>query len=48
MILLIKRKPFSLASFGFGWPKPDIEVLTIDFVSAMTECFPFLIALTTE
>ena len=29
-------------------PKPAVEVLTIDFVSAMTECFPFLIAITAE
>ena len=29
-------------------PKPNVDVLTIDFVSAMTDCFPFLIAITAE
>ena len=29
-------------------PKPEVEVLTVDFVSAMTDCFPFLIAITVE
>lgn len=29
-------------------PKPGAELLTIDFVSAMTDCFPFLIAITAE
>ena len=29
-------------------PKPEVEVLTNDFVSAMTDCFPFLIAITAE
>ena len=29
-------------------PKPGAELLTIDFVSTMTDCFPFLIAITAE
>jgi hypothetical protein len=29
-------------------PKPEAELRTIDFVSAMTDCFPFLIAITAE
>ncbi len=29
-------------------PRPEAEVRTIDFVSAMTDCFPFLIAITAE
>lgn len=29
-------------------PKPEVEVLKIDFESAMTDCFPFLIAITAE
>lgn len=29
-------------------PRPEAEVRTIDFVSAMTDCFPFLIAITVE
>lgn len=29
-------------------PKPDAKVLSVDFVSAMTDCFPFLIAITVE
>ena len=29
-------------------PKPNVEVVTVDFVSAMTDCFPFLIAITAE
>ena len=29
-------------------PKPEVEVLSVDFVSAMTDCFPFLIAITSE
>jgi hypothetical protein len=29
-------------------PRPEIEVTTIDFVSAMSRCGPFLIALTAE
>jgi WD40 repeat protein/serine/threonine protein kinase len=29
-------------------PRPDIEIKTIDFVSRMTECAPFLVAITRE
>ena len=29
-------------------PRPDVEIKTIDFVSTMTKCAPFLIALTVE
>ncbi len=29
-------------------PKPEVELLALDFVSTMTECFPFLIAITAE
>ena len=29
-------------------PRPDVEVQSIDFLSTMTECAPFLIALTVE
>lgn len=29
-------------------PNPNVEVAQVDFVSAMTDCFPFLIAVTAE
>jgi tetratricopeptide (TPR) repeat protein len=29
-------------------PLPDLEITTVDYISAMTDCFPFLIALTVE
>ena len=27
---------------------PNVEIKTVDFVSSMTDCFPFLIAITLE
>ena len=30
------------------YPLPDVELVSIDFRSAMTQCAPFLIALTVE
>jgi len=29
-------------------PQPDVELVSIDFRSAMTQCAPFLIALSVE
>jgi hypothetical protein len=29
-------------------PWPDVEIVSMDFVSAMTRCGPFLIAVTAE
>ena len=29
-------------------PRPDVEVVSIDYVSAMTQAAPFLVAMTIE
>jgi hypothetical protein len=29
-------------------PLPDLEITTVDYISAMTDCYPFLIAITVE
>ena len=45
-----KNQLSDLRLFHFTWPnpRPDVEVASIDFVSAMAQSAPFLIALTVE
>jgi hypothetical protein len=45
-----RRVKSTLRLFDFRWqnPRPEIEVTSIDFKSAMTVCAPFLLAITSE
>jgi hypothetical protein len=40
----------TLQLFKWTWenPRPGVELISLDFVSAMASCAPFLIALTAE
>jgi hypothetical protein len=43
-----KKWNFRLYKSSWDNPRPEVEVATLDFVSAMTDCHPFLIAITVE
>jgi hypothetical protein len=40
--------PLRLFKFSWDNPRPDVPIQTLDFVSAMTACAPFLLAVTTD
>jgi tetratricopeptide (TPR) repeat protein len=44
----LNRGIVQLTRSTFENPRPDVEVTSLDFVSAMTDCAPFLIALTLD